>query len=159
MKRTLRLPLTLVLVLISCNSYASGQRTTKVTSEAIAGYQHFTLEAASIPEKSLNYVGSVGGLHLFMITKSSHTSRIHPETGRLIMGRPSNHVFEYIISTDEISIKNGWDISSLLDEGGFTVRPSYCPSITLSEEEKVYTLSADPEVEKACLTMRQTRRR
>lgn len=158
MKQTFRPLLALVSILLSCNSYASGQRTTKVTSEAIAGYQKLTLEDAATTAISLHYVGSVAGQHLLIVTKSSHSSRVDPETGRTLIGMPSNHVFKYTISADEIHINHGWDIAPLLDEGGFTVRPSYCPRLTLSREKKVYTLSEDPEVEKRCLTMRQPRR-
>ena len=157
MNRSLQIAFTLALLTVSGLNQASGQRTTKVTSEGIAKYKNITLEAASIPATPLHYVGSVGQQHLLMVTKTSHSSRVDPDTGRKIIGRPSDHVFKYTISADEISINNGWDITSLLDEGGFTVRPSYCPRLTLTEKNKTYTLIENPEVKKACLTMRRPR--
>lgn len=159
MKPTRRLSLALVLIAVSCHSVASGQRTIEVTSEGVTSYKKLTLEAGSFPTTSLHYVGSIGQqLHLLMVTKTSRPSQVDPVTGKTkSVGRPSDHVFSYTIAADEITIENGWDITTLLDEGGFTVRPSYCPSLALAEEKKAYTLIDHPEIKMACLEMRRPR--
>ena len=96
-------------------------------------------------EKSLHYIGTVKDqYHILMITKSESTES---SDGRISM--PSDHVFRYKISTENMSIVNGWDISTYI-KYGVNIRQSNCPRIKLSSKQKIYSIPANAKVKSIC---------
>ena len=139
---------------LSHSSHASGQRTVIVTKEAIGSYKQFHPGTDS-PETVLHYIGSLGKKsHLMMITKTALPPQVEARPGgHKIVGMPRDAVFTYIISAHEMRIINGWDITEVLDNGGFEVRPSYCPAIRIIKQQNEYALSEDSNIKKSCIEM------
>ncbi|MFC1588814.1 hypothetical protein ACFL3P_00920 [Pseudomonadota bacterium] len=159
MTTTNKIWLLIVLTITSHGTYASGQRTTSVTEQAIGSYKELKLDGATILEPSLHYIGSVGQSgHIFMITKTAFPPKEEVEPGVFRSeGHPWDHVFKYFMSADEMTIVNGWDISDKLKTGGFEVRPSYCPKLSINPEQKTYHINPHAEIKAACMEMRRIR--
>lgn len=145
------------LTLATQGAYASGQRTTVVTEEAIASYKKLDLEAAA--GTVLHYIGSLAdGGHLLMVTKTAYPPKKEVKPGVFrVTGHPWDHVFKYFVSADEITIVNGWDISERVKNEGFEMRPSYCPSLKINAGQKKYYINPHTEIRAACLEMRRVR--
>lgn len=119
--------------------------------EAIESYKELKLSGKTVTESALHYIGSVGqSRHLLMITKTAMPPKVEVEPGVFkVRGRPWDHVFKYYISTEEMTIINGWDISVRLKGDGFEVRPSYCPRLKINPKQKKYHINPHAEIKAA----------
>ncbi len=131
---------------------ASGSHWENVTYERMEKYRSISLSSEALRGETLNYVGTAGKKHILMVEKTTVSKRSDGSPGR-----PWRHVFGYTLSTDQVTIVNGWDISEKLKHGGLNVRPSYCPKILLSAVKHEFRLPAEPKVKDACLKSRSPR--
>ena len=148
-------------IVLSQGAHASGQRTTIVTEVAIASYKTLKLDKEAAEGTVLHYIGSVGESgHLLMVTKTAYPKKVEIKPGVFkTRGMPWDHVFKYFVSTDEMTIINGWDISERMKNEVFEVRHSYCPRIVIKPGQKKYHINPDSETKAACMNMRRFRRR
>ena len=155
-----KIGLLILLTLLTFAANASGQRTTVVSEEAIASYKTLKLDDEAVVGTILHYVGSVGGSgHLLMVTKTAYSKKIEVKPGVFKnRGMPWDHVFKYFVSADEMTIINGWDISERMKNGGFEVRPSYCPRLVIKFGQTKYHINPDKKIKAACLEIRRVRR-
>lgn len=145
----------IILLSISINAHASGQRSEQITSESLQRYPRITLGDA--PAEVLRYMGTAsledGRVHLLMITRTSVSRRADGSPGM-----PWDSVFGYLIDADELEIVNGWSLDEQLGGEGVHLRPSYCPRVPISDKVRRFELPADEWVKRGCLEMRQPRR-
>lgn len=140
------------LLAVSHITYASGQRSTFVTFEEIDSYIFLKPGEYASSGPVLHYVGSVGSdKHLLMKTATVLPPKIEVRPGVFeYRGMPWDHVETYYIHADSMRITNGWDITELLKNGGFTVTPENCPALRLKEGVTYYNLPDETETEEAC---------
>ena len=159
MSTTYKIWLLIMLTMTTHVANASGQRTTIVTEKAIASYKELKFNDGTTSEPFLHYIGSVGqNGHLLMITKTARPQKVEVEPGVFrSKGHPWDHVFKYYVSTKEMTIVNGWDISDRLKTGKFEVRPSYCPRLKINPKQKKHHINPHAEIKAACMDMRSPR--
>jgi hypothetical protein len=140
------------LLALSHITYASGQRSTFVTFESIASYISLKPGEHTPSEPVLHYIGSVGDeKHLLMKTATVLPQKIEVRPGVFEhRGRPWDHVETYYIDADSIRITNGWDITELLNKGGFSVTPTNCPALRLDEGVTQHTIPDKLGTKEAC---------
>ena len=134
------------LLLFSTNLTASGQRSMDITAETLSEYRSITLH--SPPHNHLHYAGTSDGQHLLMITLTSVDQN---SNGRPMM--PFDSTYAYTLSSDELEIENGWDISEQLKTGGITISPRDCPTIPLSPQQTRISLPNDPALMPRCISV------
>ena len=136
------------MIIFSPASLASGQRVEKVTHESVGNYKVLDLTNAAIQSKSLYYIGSIKGKsHVFMTSETSYSTN---EDGSI--GMPWSHIDSYFLSIEKLTINNGWDLTNMLDDGGFDVAPKDCPKIRLSKGVHIYTIDdEDGDAKILCL--------
>jgi len=147
MKSLYVLIFTIFIAFTSQQIFASGQRTTTVTFDAINSYAEIDLSGKYAIEPVLHYIGTVNNKwHLLMVTKSDSSE---DENGNISM--PWSYVETYKASVKYITIDNGWDITNKLKKGGFEVFPASCPQLYISTKVKQYQIPKDENNMKSCL--------
>lgn len=151
----------LLIPLMMCDASASGRRTTVVTLESIKEYKPLVINADTVSEHSVNYVGTLNGTtHILIVTKTSYPPKVEVRPGVFeLRGRPWDHLFSYYANTETLTIENSWDITNLVNSGEFEVRPSYCPRLIIKPDQHHYMISDNEEIRNACLEMRRPRLR
>ncbi|MCK4865195.1 MAG: hypothetical protein KAT06_07170 [Gammaproteobacteria bacterium] len=140
-----------LIIIFSQLTTASGQRTAVITTDALNKYKVLRLKNDEPVGKVLHYMGTINNkVHLLMVTK---TSSSRTSSGKI--ERPWSHVFKYKISVDEMTIVNGWDLTDKIKQDNFRMRPSYCPRLIISSNQKKYILANNKKMKSACITMRR----
>ena len=142
--RTYRRVAALAALLLSSTCMASGQRDMALSADSLDSYPAITLQAP--PHDTLHYVGSSAGRHLLMITLTSVSQDVD---GRPMM--PFDSTYVYTISSKELHIENGWDISVPLKEG-IDITPRDCPAIPLNRQQSSIALPDNAKLKQRCLT-------
>lgn len=151
MKLQVKIISIIILGLSAQLSFASGQRTTLITTDAIKNYNILSLDNDKLKEKALHYIGTVNNKsHILMVTKTSYSKS---SSGRV--GMPWSHVFEYKISVDKMNIINGWDITDIIKNESFNARPSNCPRLVLTSKQNKYVLPDIEKIKLKCLNIRR----